>query len=140
MDELKRSRGRRYALDAPEARRYCSLSDSESKTEANTTTYNIDKRIAGGTGTQTIVSADNSTVTVTDGGAVQAAFGFAKEAFNAAVGRIGDSTHEAIAAVQSSEKDLADAYATAKAGEQKVLVGAGLVIVGLVAVAALRRG
>ena len=139
-EEREHRRGRRYELE-PDERRYCSVSSSKSasSTQANTTTTNIDKRVAAGDNS-TIVSADNSTVTLTDQGAVHDAFGFAQAAFDKTVQAIGDNTHETLSAVQQSESTLADAYATAKAGEQKVLVAAGLLIVGVVAVAALRRG
>lgn len=121
----------------PAELRYCSISSSEGKTQANTSTYNIDKRIASGADSVN-VSADNSTVTVTDRGAVNAAFGFASDAFKQAVGAIGDQASQAVSAVQASEQTVADAYVTAKAGEQKVLVGVGIAIVGVVAIAALR--
>lgn len=139
MSDLTRRhrRGRRYQLE-PDARRYCSINESESSTNAPTTTYNIDKRVAGGTGTQTIVSADSSTVTVTDGGAVQAAFGFATNALNKTLDSINSAAQQTFDTVQGSEARVADAYETAKAGEQKILVGIGLAIVGVVAVAALR--
>lgn len=135
-DPLTRAHRRRRGCEL-ERPRYCELSDSTSQTQANTT--NIDKRIAGGANS-TIVSADNSSVTVTDAGAVHASFGFANDVFSKALDAITSTSAASIDAAQASEKQVADAYTTAKAGEQKVLVGVGVAIVGVVAIAALRRG
>lgn len=132
--QLTRAHRRRRGCEL-EARRYCALSDSTSQTQANTT--NIDKRISGGADS-TIVSADNSNVTVTDAGAVHASFGFASDVFSKALDSITSTSQQSIDAAQKSEQTVADAYTTAKAGEQKVLVGVGIAIVGVVAVAALR--
>lgn len=107
--------------------RYCSYeSSSATSSQANTSTANYDLRVAGGNNS-TNVSASNSTVWVTDNGAVNNAFGFARDAFNGAVGGFAKSAEM-----------VKDAYSEAKAGEQKVLVGMGLIITGVVAVAALR--
>lgn len=120
-------------LDAPGRartrgpRRYCSIGGSSSSSStANTTTQNYDLRVAGGNNS-TNVSASNSTVTLTDRGAVASAFGFSRDAFNSAVGGFAKSVEQ-----------IQEAYSTAKAGEQKVLVAGGLIIMGIVAVAAVK--
>lgn len=107
--------------------RYCCIGgSSSSSSSADTTTQNYDLRVVGGNNS-TNVSANNSQVTLVDAGAVQQAFGFSRDAFNAAVGGLASS----VGAIQ-------DAYSTAKAGEQKVLVAGGLIIMGIVAVAAVK--
>jgi hypothetical protein len=104
----------------------------------------------------------NVTITSTDHGAVhdslQLTSGVVSQAFEfgtkvqagaakenvAALQGIQNTTSTAINAVQSAyqqeSKTLADAYVTSKAGEQKILVGVALAIVGIVAALALKKG
>lgn len=134
--ERIRCRGRRFACE-PAKRGLCSLDDgggSTSSSNQSTTTNNIDRRIAAGPGA--IVSGDSSPITVSTGdyGAIHEAFGFAS---NVQAGAL-ESAHASLDAVTASEKQVADAYGTAKAGEQKVLVGVAIALVALVAVASLK--
>ncbi len=122
------------------------MSSSKSSSQANQSSTTVDKRIAGGDGSINL-SGDGSTITVTDAGAVNAAFGFARDtardAFDFATGsatRSNQIVGEALEGVAKAVDEVGDAYSEAKAGEQKVLVGMGLVVVGVVAVAALRGG
>lgn len=140
----------------PGRQRYCSLDDtsssSSSSSSSTTTTQNFDKRIATAP-SSVAVSGDNSTASLTvystDAGSVHDSFGFASGALKDAVDFVQNTLNKAndqvsaaigqtLDVVTKSEAHVADAYATAKAGEQKILVGVGLVIAGIVAVAALR--
>ncbi len=119
----------------------CFDTESSSTSWAPTTssTENKDMRIAGGN-YSTLVSADNSNVTVTDAGVINAAFGFAKGALDGVL-KSENQIHEA--ANDQVTKALASvetAWADAKAGEQKVLVGMGLIVVGIVAVQSFKKG
>lgn len=114
-----------------------SKSSSSSSSQANTTSKNIDMRIAadaGSSNASSYVDATNSTVTVVDAGAVQSAFGFASEvtrdAFNQAAASQMDTNKTLNEALDSVEK----AYADAKQGEQKILTAVGLAVVAMVAV------
>jgi hypothetical protein len=137
---------RRRRRHEPRAR-YCSIdsgSSSSSSSSSNQQTYNTDKRIAGGPGSVN-VSGDSSTVTVTDAGAVGLAFGFARDAardaYDYAAGSATQSTRVLTSALEGVEKSVDDikaAYSEAKAGDQKVLVAGGLIVAGIVAVAALK--
>jgi hypothetical protein len=102
------------------------ISSSKSSSEANTTTQNYDQRIAAGNNS-TNVSANNSTVSVLDAGAINQSFGFSKSVYNSAM-----------QGLTMSVASIKDAYSEAKAGEQKVLVAGGLMILGVVALAAVR--
>lgn len=112
--------------------------DSSSSAASSQATTNQDMRVVGGDGSSN-VSATNSTITMTDNGAVHAAFGFAEHAMNDA---IESSTASAISTANTAKEAMdrvADAYSTAKAGEQKIFAGAALAIVGTVAVIAFKR-
>jgi len=120
----------------------CGLGGGGGNSSADQTqrTENADMRVVGGDAS-TNISAQDSTVrvNVTDAGSVRAAFGFAndiaKDAFNFAI----SNQHDVADIVEKSEAAVSDAYSTAKAGEQKVLVGAALAIVGVVAFAAVNK-
>lgn len=110
---------------------------SSSQSTQSTATTNQDMRVVGGN-ESTNVSAMNSTVTVSDAGAINSAFGFAHD-----VAR--DAFEMASASQINTSKTVADAlgqvekaYSTAKAGEQKIFAGAALAVVGVVAAIALK--
>jgi hypothetical protein len=113
--------------------------DSSSSSSQSSATTTKDMRVAGGNAS-TNISADNSKITVTDAGAIHDAFGFAAQVSQNAFAGIAasdtataDQVKQALAAVQ-------DAWSQAKQGEQKILVGMGIIVVGVVAVAALKKG
>lgn len=119
--------------------------ESESSSSTASTTQNIDKRVVGGDASVN-VSGDGTHVTTIDAGAVGQSFGFARAALKDAIDfAIGSASRQqavlvdAIEGVRESNEQLADAYETAKAGEQKVLVGVAVAIVAVVAVTALRK-
>jgi hypothetical protein len=115
-----------------------SKSSSDSSQTSNTT--NTDMRIAGGDGSVN-VSAQGSTITLalSDQGAIHEAFGFATNTVNGALAEVSANDSSTQSQVTAALKSVSDAYSTSKAGEQKVLVGMGLIVVGLVAVTALKR-
>lgn len=114
-------------------------SSSESKSETN----NIDARVVAGD-SASITSAvgntlTNSSITVTDNGAVSGALDLAKTALTtnqtvstAAMGTTKEVFADALEGVQ-------DAYATAKAGDQKIVSIAGLAVIGIAAAALLAK-
>jgi hypothetical protein len=102
------------------------LSSSKSSSDSSQTTTNYDMRVVGGNGS-TNVSNSGGTVQVLDAGAVNGAFGFSRAVYEGAV-----------SSLDKSMSYVAGAYSEAKAGEQKVLVGGGLIILGIVAVSALK--
>ena len=106
--------------------------NSSSSSATTTTTTNIDRRVAAGE--SSIITGDNATLTLTDSGSVQAAFSFARDTLSGALGQIENATDH----VAQSEKAIAAAYETAKAGEQRILVGLGIASVAVVALAALK--
>lgn len=106
--------------------RHCSGGSSSSSSQANTETHNSDLRVVGGNNS-TNVSAQNSTVQVLDQGAIVQAFGFAHDVMDSAM-----------AGINSAVGEVRDAYSEAKAGEQKVLVAGGLMILGVVALTAVK--
>lgn len=138
-----------------EPQRYCAIesesspqTSSQSDSSQSSVTTQSDMRIVGGDGSINLSSQNSSvgvTVTTTDAGTVNQAFGFARDALKQAIDfSVGSATRNtqvlehALEGVKDSEAQVADAYTTAKAGEQKILVAGALVIVGLVAVAALK--
>jgi hypothetical protein len=128
----------------------CLDASSKSSSQANqtSTTTNTDLRVVGGPGSVN-VSAQGSQVNLalTDAGAVADSFGFAASSLKGALDFATAADTSAATQVQSAmdivtgaSARIADAYTTAKAGEQKVLVGVALAIVGVVAVQALKKG
>lgn len=118
--------------------------DSSSSSSQSTSTQQYDMRVNGGNGSSN-VSATNSTVTVTDAGAVSGAFGFAEAvtrgAFNVATASQNaaeDVMTDAMEGVLKSQSQIADAYANAKAGEYKIVAIGALAVVGLVAAKSFR--
>lgn len=145
MNTERNRRHCRTRADAEPIRRsICYITSSKSQSNPATTTTNIDSRVVGGDNS-TNISAHGSTIQLTDAGAVGGAFGFAREAvkdaFDFATGNQTRATAvltSAIEGVSKNTEQLKDAYETAKAGEQKVLVGVAVAIVAVVGVAALR--
>lgn len=109
-----------------------------SSSSSDQTTQNTDMRVVGGDGSSN-VSAQNSTVTMIDGGAVSGAFGFAKEVSAQAFNFASASQIDTQKTVSDAMGRVADAYSTAKAGEQKIFAGAALAVVGVVAAIGFRR-
>lgn len=108
-----------------------------SESSSDTTTSNTDMRVVGGE-QSTNVSAQNSTVTLTDQGAVHDAFGFGEKVVAGAFEFATGTQTAADDMVESAMSKVSDAYETAKAGEQRVFAGAVLAVVGIVAFAALK--
>lgn len=118
--------------------RPCFGGDSSSAT--TNTTENRDMRVVGGD--QSVnVSANDSTVTLTDHGAVKAGLDLGSKALDtvsdttrAAMNSSGDMFQGALDAVQASNERLALAYQSGQAGDQTTLKYAGFIVVGLAAV------
>lgn len=111
--------------------------DSSSSTsnlyETNTQTLSANE---GGQLTANNIKATDSTVMVTDGGAVKNALDFANAA-SRQITAAGQSMYEgALATVSDQNKLLADAYQQGQAGDQTQLKYAGFAVVGLAVVAA----
>lgn len=94
-------------------------------------------------------SVNDINIMTTDHGAVDGAFSFAKQVsansttlVQHALGSVQESEATALQAVQDTNKKalatVADAYTTAKAGEQKILVGAVVGLLGMVAIKVLK--
>lgn len=112
-------------------------SSSDNSQTTNTTTETQDNSIIGGNGsTNIVVSRSNGVnLTMTDAGTVEKSFKFAQEAQAGALAAANHAIETVHEAEQNAMGQLADAYKTAKAGEQKVLVAA---VVGFVAIVAAK--
>lgn len=111
-------------------------SSSSASTQATT---NTDARVVGGDNSANVSAAhSNVTINTTDAGAVHDAFGFAAHVSDGAFDMASASQVQTTQATQSAMAQVADAYSTAKAGEQKIFAGAALAVVGVVAAIALR--
>lgn len=122
-----------------------SSSDSTSNANQTSTTEQFDMRVAGGANSSN-VSAQNSSVTITDLNAVEKAFSYSQatalQSFGFAKSSLAGTlelANESLTVAEHSQSMLADAYKTAKAGEQKIMVAGALLIGGIVAVQALKR-
>lgn len=104
-----------------------------------TTTTNTDSRVVGGNNSINL-SSSGSTTTInnTDSGSVAAAFGFAKDVSANAFNYAQASQIDTSKTVSDAMGQVAAAYSTSKAGEQKVFAGAALAIVGVVAFIGLK--
>jgi hypothetical protein len=84
------------------------------------------------------------TVNTSDLGAVNSAFGFAREvardAFDLSAASQVDVSQTVTDALHSVRDAYTDAYAGAKQGEQKIMTMVGLGVVAMVAVSVLKRG
>lgn len=132
-----------------------SSSSATTDSSQHTTTTQVDARIATGADSVALsapmaqLTNSNINLTITDNQAVQQSFGFARDALAGAVNFatqtqakdssfLQDALAENERVVSGALNQVADAYTTAKAGEQKVLVGVGVAIVAVVAVVALK--
>jgi len=109
---------------------------SKSSSSASTSTKNVDMRIAAADGSinsSAYIEASSSTVNVLDGGAVHAAFGFAREVAADAFDMASASQVNTNETINEAMDQVAQAYADAKQGEQKVLTAAALAVVVIVA-------
>lgn len=84
------------------------------------------------------IEASNSTVTVMDGGAVNAAFGFARGVAADAFDFASASQVDTNQTITDAMEGVSEAYADAKQGEQKILTAVGLAVVAIVAVQVVR--
>lgn len=129
-----------------------SSSDSDSDSSQTQIQDTQDNRITAAEGSINLVTSrsngNNINVTQTDFGTVNRSFDFAEKMAAGAASEAAASASRAekvmLSSMQSVQnayagvnQNLADAYETAKAGEQKVMVMAGLAVVGLVAAKAL---
>lgn len=126
--------------------------DSNSQSDSSQTQLqeSQDNRVTAGAGAATLVMSranvgGDVNVTSTDYGSVSKAFDFAKDlaagaanesaASEASVSKMATSALQSVqSAYQDSTGAIAAAYETSKAGEQKVMVVAALVVVAIVAV------
>lgn len=130
------------------------MSESSSDASQTSTNESADNRIAAAQDSVNLVlnraQGNSLNVTTTDFGTVSKAFDFATTlAKNAAsqgaatTDAIQKASTTALAAVQQAYTDFSakidDAYTTSKAGEQKVLVGAVVCVLGLVALKTLSK-
>lgn len=133
------------------------MSDSNSSSDSSQKQIqeSQDNRVSGGTGSVNLVTSRSSiggnvNIKTTDFGAVTKAFDFASviaqgaanesAASGAAVQQIATSAMQSVRqAYEGSAGEVAAAYQTAKSGEQKVMVGVGLAILGIVAMKALGK-
>jgi hypothetical protein len=115
----------------------CFDSSSSSSQASSTTTK--DMRVAGGN-SSTNISADNSSITVSDAGAIHDAFGFAAQVSQNAFAGVAASDAATADQVKQALASVQAAWSDAKQGEQKILVGLGVVVVAIVGVAALKKG
>lgn len=113
--------------------------DSSSQSSQASATTTKDMRVAGGAGSANI-SADNSTVTVLDAGAIHDAFGFASAVAQDAFAGAAANDSATAAQVSAAVASIQSAWSDSKLGNQKILIGLGVVVVGLVGVAALKKG
>lgn len=111
---------------------------SSSDNSQTTATESNDNSVVGGNGSTNVSISKNSgeiNLALTDHGAVDKSFELAKQVTRDAI----NSAANSLQTVQDVERDamarVSDAFATAKAGEQKILVGA---VVGLVAIVAVK--
>ena len=128
------------------------MSDSNSDSSQSQLQESQDNRVVGGAGSVALVASRSSvggdvnlTSTVTDFGTVAKAFDFAAgiaagaadeaAASGARVTQVASSAMQSVrAAYQDTTNEVAKAYETAKAGEQKIMVAAALAVVAIVAV------
>jgi len=133
------------------------MSESNSDSDSSQTQINEsqDNRITGGTGSVNLSTSRSSVggdinISTTDFGSVDRSFTFAEQIAKGAANTAAASAAavqamatDAMTSVKDaygdSSETLADAYKTAKAGEQKVMVAVGMAIVGVVAIKALGK-
>jgi hypothetical protein len=109
-----------------------------SSAASSSTTNNTDARVVGGEGS-TNISAANSQITVTDGGAVAAGIGLAAKALDVNANSGAAMFEGALKTVDQAGERLALAYQSGQAGDQTSLKYAGFAVVGLAAVMLFSR-
>jgi len=130
--------------------RLCPAFGGSSSSSTAATTKNADMRVVGGdnsTNASTQIEATNSTVTMTDMGAVKAGMELGTQAIaastktsQAALDAGGNMFDGALNAVSDANQRLALAYQSGQAGDQVSLKYAGFVVVGLAAVMLFKKG
>lgn len=130
------------------------MSESSSSADQTSTSEAQDNRIAAAQDSVNLVlsraEGNSVSVTTTDFGTVSKAFDFATQLAKNAATQAAASTDSitkastsALSAVQQAYSDFSakidDAYTTSKAGEQKILVGAVVCVLGLVAIKTLSK-
>ena len=119
-----------------------------SSSSSNTTTNNTDARVVAGDGAIAVSNNGGGTVHVQtiDAGAVNSAFTFANQIAAGASASVAESlrVNADIAAgasktVNQAFGEVAAAWADAKSGENKVLVGVGMAVVAVVALSAVKK-
>jgi hypothetical protein len=113
--------------------------DSSSSSSQSSATTTKDMRVAGGN-SSTNISADNSSITVSDAGAIHDAFGFAAQVSANAFAGVAQADSATADQVKQALASVQQAWSDAKQGEQKILVAMGVIVVGLVATAAIKKG
>ncbi len=122
---------------------------SSSASASNTTTNNTDARVVAGEGAIAFSNVGGGSVSVSvqtiDAGAVNQSFDFARDISSGAAKSVSEAlqTNADIAAgaaktVNQAFSEVANAWADAKAGENKILVGVGMAVVAVVALSAVR--
>jgi len=109
----------------------------DSESNSNQETFNTDARVVGGDNSSNI-SAHNSTITMVDGGVVDAAFGFSEKMAAGAFEMASASQARTAETVSAALGQVATAYEDAKNGEKQLLTTAVLSVVGIVAAIALK--
>jgi hypothetical protein len=127
----------------------CFGGSSSSAASTSSTTENTDMRVIGGndsTNTSTKIDATNSTITLTDAGAIQAGAVLASQAIEAstassaaALDAGGNMFNGALTAVSKANEQLTQAYQQGQAGDQTSLKYAGFIVVGLAAVMIFKK-
>lgn len=123
--------------------------DSSSSAATTNNTENTDMRVVGGndsTNTSTKIAATNSTIQITDNGAVKAGMDLGSQAIDAtvktsqaAMDSSGNMFAGALGAVSEANKQLTQAYQQGQAGDQVALKYAGFIVVGLAAVMIFKK-
>lgn len=133
----------------------------DSKSSTSNRTDNNDQRVVGGDGSSNsslrigdIGRGSEVTLAITDAGQTAKAIDSVSLIADKALSLSGDMTKGALATVDTatqgfqrgitdlfdkSVNEIGDAYETSKAGEQKVLVAAGLLVVGMVALFIVKK-
>lgn len=118
------------------------LFSSKSTSSTSQTSNNYDQKVQTGAGGTGVSASGGAVVNVTsiDHGTVGRAFDFAEMMAAGAASQSAASadslqkvSQSAMQQVQAAYGGLADAYETAKAGEQKIIVVVGLVLLAMVA-------
>ena len=123
--------------------------DSDSQANTTSNTEQRDMRVVGGEASQNI-SANDSTITVADFGAVAGGLNTANRALELSTKLVSDTTKTnteaqasmfagALGAVASAREDVASAWKDSQTPENSMLKIAGFVVVGIAAVSLFAR-